>query len=357
MAKKELPEVFTDYLPFLDELKNSIRQAQIKAGLSVNRELVLLYWQIGKGILNQQATQGWGSNVIGQLAEDLKKSFPEMKGFSPRNLKYMRAFADAYPDLAFVQAAPAQITWYHNCTLLDKVKDPSERQYYTEQTIVNGWSRDVLVHQIESGLHTRQGKAITNFANTLPKPQSELAQQILKDPYNLEFLTLAPEALERDLERSLLEKLKDFLLELGTGFSFVGSQYHLEVGGQDYFLDLLFYHLKMRCFVIVDLKITDFKPEYAGKMGFYLAVADDQLRHETDQPSVGLILCKTRNSVVAEYTLRNSANPMGVSEYKVAQALPASLKASLPTIETIERELAKPFILDESLLDGPDVLE
>ncbi len=357
MAKKELPEVFTDYLPFLDELKNSIRQAQIKAGLSVNRELVLLYWQIGKGILNQQATQGWGSNVIGQLAEDLKKSFPEMKGFSPRNLKYMRAFADAYPDLAFVQAAPAQITWYHNCTLLDKVKDPSERQFYTEQTIVNGWSRDVLVHQIESGLHTRQGKAITNFANTLPKPQSELAQQILKDPYNLEFLTLAPEALERDLERSLLEKLKDFLLELGTGFSFVGSQYHLEVGGQDYFLDLLFYHLKMRCFVIVDLKITDFKPEYAGKMGFYLAVADDQLRHETDQPSVGLILCKTRNSVVAEYTLRNSANPMGVSEYKVAQALPASLKASLPTIETIERELAKPFILDESLLDGPDVLE
>lgn len=175
MAKKELPEVFTDYLPFLDELKNSIRQAQIKAGLSVNRELVLLYWQIGKGILNQQATQGWGSNVIGQLAEDLKKSFPEMKGFSPRNLKYMRAFADAYPDLAFVQAAPAQITWYHNCTLLDKVKDPSERQFYTEQTIVNGWSRDVLVHQIESGLHTRQGKAITNFANTLPKPQSELA--------------------------------------------------------------------------------------------------------------------------------------------------------------------------------------
>lgn len=357
MAKKELPEVFTDYLPFLDELKNSIRQAQIKAGLSVNRELVLLYWQIGKGILNQQATQGWGSNVIGQLAEDLKKSFPEMKGFSPRNLKYMRAFADAYPDLAFVQAAPAQITWYHNCTLLDKVKDPSERQFYTEQTIVNGWSRDVLVHQIESGLHTRQGGAITNFANTLPKPQSELAQQILKDPYNLEFLTLAPEALERDLERSLLEKLKDFLLELGTGFSFVGSQYHLEVGGQDYFLDLLFYHLKMRCFVIVDLKITDFKPEYAGKMGFYLAVADDQLRHETDQPSVGLILCKTRNSVVAEYTLRNSANPMGVSEYKVAQALPASLKASLPTIETLERELAKPFMLDESLLDGPDVLE
>lgn len=179
----------------------------------------------------------------------------------------------------------------------------------------------------------------------------------MKDPYNLEFLTLAPEALERDLERSLLEKLKDFLLELGTGFSFVGSQYHLEVGGQDYFLDLLFYHLKMRCFVIVDLKITDFKPEYAGKMGFYLAVADDQLRHETDQPSVGLILCKTRNSVVAEYTLRNSANPMGVSEYKVAQALPASLKASLPTIETLERELAKPFMLDESLLDGPHVLE
>lgn len=351
----ETPEI-TGYASFFDELKTAIRQAQLKAGLSVNRELTTLYWQIGKDILRQQADLGWGSKVIGLLAQDLKRTFPEMKGFSLRNLNYMRAFAEAYPDLAFVQAAPAQMPWYHNCTLLDKVKEPDYRHFYIQETIANGWSRDILVHQIESGLHKRQGQAITNFANTLPKPQSELAQQILKDPYNLDFLTLAPEALERDLERSLLDKLKAFLLELGSGFAFVGSQYHLQVGGQDYYLDLLFYHLKMRCFVIVDLKITDFIPEYAGKMGFYLSSVDDQLKHENDQPTIGLILCKTKNSIVAEYALRSTSSPIGVSEYRLAEPLPAGIEEALPAIEEIQKELAKPFYLDHSTLDGPDYL-
>lgn len=339
LVKNELSEIINDYKPLLDKLKGAIRQAQVKAGLAVNCELILLYWKIGKGILEQQAAQGWGSKIIEQLADDLKKSFPEMKGISARNLKYMRAFAEAYPELEIVQAAPAQFTWYHNCTLLDKVKDADARQFYITQTIQNGWSRDVLVHQIESGLHSRQGKAITNFGATLKKPHSELAQQILKDPYNLDFLTLAPEALERELEKGLLDKLKDFLLELGSGFSSVGSQYHLDVGGQDYFLDLLFYHLKMRCFVVVDLKITDFKPEYVGKMGFYLAAVDDQLKHQHDQPTIGLILCKTKNRIIAEYALRNSQNPMGVSKYKLSEPLPTQIAAALPTIEVLEKEL------------------
>jgi predicted nuclease of restriction endonuclease-like (RecB) superfamily len=250
--------------------------------------------------------------------------------------------------------APAKITWYHNCTLLDKVKDVVERRWYIAQTLEHGWTRDVLVHQIESGLHERQGRAITNFQSTLPKAQSELAQQILKDPYNFDFLSLGPNALERDLEKALLEKLRDFLLELGSGFSFVGSQYHLEVGGQDYYLDLLFYHLRMRCFVVVDLKITDFIPEYAGKMGFYLAAVDDQLRHSDDKPTIGLILCKTNNRIIAEYTLRNSQNPMGVSEYRLAQALPEAIGRELPPIEKLDHELGNRFVIGKSAINGPD---
>jgi predicted nuclease of restriction endonuclease-like (RecB) superfamily len=230
MAKKQLPETIEDYDAFLKELKDRIRQAQVRAALSVNRELVLLYWQIGQDILARQATTSWGAKVIDKLATDLRLSFPEMKGFSSRNLKYMRAFAEAYPDLTIVQAGPAQITWYHNCTLLDKVKKSEERVWYAFQTVEHGWTRDVLVHQIESGLYNRQGRAITNFGTTLPKPQSELAQQLLKDPYNFDFLTMTSEALENDLEKSLLVKLKEFLLELGSGFAFLGSQYHLEVG-------------------------------------------------------------------------------------------------------------------------------
>jgi predicted nuclease of restriction endonuclease-like (RecB) superfamily len=356
MVEKKLPDVISGYDGLLQELTESIRQAQVRAGLAINRELTLLYWKIGREIVERQQAQGWGAKVIDRLAEDLRKNFPEMKGLSARNLKYMRAFADAYPDFEFVQAGPAQITWYHNCTLLDKLKDNGERAWFVAQTVEHGWTRDVMVHQIESGLYNRQGRAITNFQSTLPQAQSELAQQMLKDPYNFDFLTLSSKMLEKDLEEGLLEKLRDFLLELGSGFSFVGSQYHLEVGGQDYFIDLLFYHLRMRCFVVVDLKITDFVPEYAGKMGFYLSAVDEQLRHTDDRPSVGLILCKTKNRIIAEYALRSTQSPIGVSEYKLAQPLPEAIREELPTVEKLEKELGDRFVIGKSLLDGPDKL-
>ena len=259
------------YDEFLRGLKERIRTAQVRAALAVNRELVLLYWRIGQDILERQRQSGWGSKVIDRLAADLRSAFPEMSGFSPRNLKYMRAFAEAWPDEDFVQQVAAQLPWFHNCTILDKLKNLAERIWYAQQTIENGWSRNILIHQIESNLFHRKGKAITNFDRTLPAPQSELAQQIIKDPYNFDFLSLGSEAKERDLERGLIAQLQKFLLELGVGFAFVGSQYPLEVDGEDFFIDLLFYHLKLRCFVVIDLKMDQFRPEYAGKMNFYLS--------------------------------------------------------------------------------------
>jgi predicted nuclease of restriction endonuclease-like (RecB) superfamily len=287
------------YDQFLDALKQRIRAAQVRAGLAVNQELILLYWQIGHDILARQQEQGWGARVIDRLAADLQRAFPEMKGFSPRNLRYMRAFAEAWPDEQIVQAPLAEITWHHNVAILEKVKSVEVRLWYVCQTIQHGWSRNVLVHQIDTGLYQRQGKALTNFERTLPAPQSELAQQILKDPYNFDFLTLAADAQERELERGLLEHLRAFLLELGVGFAFVGSQYPLEVGGEDFRLDLLFYHLRLRCFVVIDLKMSPFQPEFAGKMNFYLSAVDDLLRHPDDQPSIGIILCRTRNRLFA----------------------------------------------------------
>jgi len=309
--------------------------------VAVNRELVLLYWQIGREILARQREQGWGTKVIDQLARDLHQAFPDMQGFSPRNLKYMRALAEAWPDEAIVQGPLAQLTWYHNLTILEKLKSPEERLWYVRQAIEQGWSRNVLVIQIESGLYRRQGKALTNFEATLPAPQSDLAQQLIKDPYNFDFLTLTNDAQERDLERGLLGHLRQFLIELGVGFAFVGSQVPLEVGGDDFKLDLLFYHLKLRCFVVIDLKMTPFKPEYAGKMNFYLAAVDDLLRHPDDKPSIGLVLCKTKNRIVAEYALRNVATPMGISEFRHLEQLPEQLKGTLPTIQQIEAELGK----------------
>jgi len=324
------------YDDFLRDLKERIRSAQVRAVLAVNRELVLLYWQIGRDILTRQQQQGWGAKVIERLSADLRSSFPEMKGFSRTNLLYMRAFAEAYPDEQIVQQLAGQIPWFHNCTLLDKVKNPTERLWYIQQTTQHGWSRNVLIHQIESGLYHRQGKATTNFDRTLPQPQSELAQQLLKDPYNFDFLSLGKDALERDLERALIDHIRDFLLELGVGFAFVGSQYHLEVGGQDFYLDLLFYHLRLRCYVVVDLKMSDFQPEFSGKMNFYLSAADDLLRHPDDQPSIGIILCKSKNQAIAEYALRDLNKPIGVSAYQLQSALPEQLKNSLPTIEELE---------------------
>ena len=309
------------YQDFLTRLKAQIRTAQVRAALSVNQELVLLYWQIGKEILTRQKEDGWGTRVIERLAKDLRSEFPDMQGLSARNLSYMKAFAEAWPDDSILQQAVAKLSWGHNVRLLDRVKMPEERLWYAQQTIQNGWSRNVLLMQIESGLYRRQGKAITNFQTALPAPQSDLTQQILKDPYNFDFLTLTNEAQERDLERGLPAQLRRFLIELGVGFAFVGNQVPLEVGGEEFKLDILFYHLKLRCLVVIDLKMGAFKPEYAGKMNFYLSAVDDMLRHSDDKPSIGLILCKAKNGIVAEYALRDIAKPLGISEFKHLEKL------------------------------------
>ena len=331
MSQSLLP---ANYETFLSELKTRVRAAQVKAALAVNSELVMLYWQIGRAILEQQAANGWGAKVIDRLSADLKREFPDQSGFSARNLKYMRRFAEVWPDEAFVQQVAAQIPWFHNCVLMDKVSEPQEREFYIRQTIENGWSRNVLVLQIESGLHKRLGAAPNNFARTLPAPQSDLAAQLLKDPYNFEFLTLADDARERELERGLTERVRDFLLELGAGFAFVGSQYHLQIAPgtpdeEDFYLDLLFYHFKLHCFVVIDLKMGAFTPEHSGKMNFYLAVVDDLLKSEQDAPSIGLILCKTKNDVKVEYALRGLNAPLGVAGFQLAQALEAQLKEAL----------------------------
>lgn len=334
-------EITEGYQSFLRDLRERIRGARVRAALAVNAELVMLYWQIGRAILDRQQRHGWGAKVIDRLSADLRHAFPDMKGFSPRNLKYMRAFAEAYLDEQFVQQVVAQIPWGHNVRILDALSEPAEREFYARQTIEYGWSRNVLIHQIESGLYKRQGKAITNFERTLPSPQSDLAGQLLKDPYAFDFLTLGEDALERDLERCLLDHIRQFLLELGVGFAFVGSQYHLEVGGQDFYIDLLFYHLRLRCYVVIDLKVSEFQPEFAGKMNFYLSAVDERLRHDDDQPSIGIILCKTKNKVIVEYTLRDTNKPMGVSTYQLTESLPKRLKGNLPSVEEFEAELGE----------------
>jgi predicted nuclease of restriction endonuclease-like (RecB) superfamily len=336
---KPTAEVATQsYTAFVGDLKRKITEARHRASLSVNRELILLYWSIGRDILDRQEREGWGTKVIDRLAVDLAHAFPQMTGLSARNLKYMRAFAGAWPDGEFVQRVVAQLPWGHNVSLLDSVKATEERAWYAQQASEHGWSRAVLVHQIESALFARQGSALTNFTRTLPAEQSDLAQQLLKDPYTFDFLALGPDMLERDLERGLIEHMRALILELGKGFAFVGSQYHLEVGGQDYYLDLLFYHLRLRCFVVIELKIEEFKPEFAGKMNFYLSAVDDQLRHEDDQPTIGIILCKGRNEVIVEYALRDSSKPMGVAQYQLSPALPPQLQQALPTAEEFARE-------------------
>jgi Uncharacterized conserved protein len=329
------------YEVLLADLKNRIRAARVHAALSVNRELIQLYWHIGRTILERQDREGWGSKVIDRLADDLRQEFPDMKGLSRANLFYMRAFADAYPEVSIVQQLVGQLPWGHNVTLITKIKDPALREWYAGACIENGWSRAVMVAQIETSLHKRQGAAQSNFTHTLPAPQSELAQQILKDPYNFDFLTLHDQAVERDLQKGLLEHLKDFMLELGVGFAFVGNEYHLEVAGDDFYLDLLFYHLKLRCFVVVELKMTEFKPEYAGKINFYLSAVDDLLRHSADNPTIGILLCKSKNRVIVEYSLRDMHKPLGIAEYKLAQSLPDDLKGNLPTIEELEKELGE----------------
>lgn len=330
------------YDDFLRGLKSRIHSAQTRAALAVNRELVLLYWQIGRDILARQERERWGAKIIERLAADLRAEFPEMQGLSRANLMYMRSFAAAWDSEEIVQQLVGQIPWGQNITIITKLKTRSDREWYARKVIEHGWSRTVLVHQIDSGLIRRQGKAVTNFQSTLPAPHSDLANEILKDPYNFDFLTVGEEAHERDIEQELVKHITKFLLELGTGFSFVGKQYHLEVGEEDFYIDLLFYHLKLRCYVVIELKATTFKPEHTGKLNFYLSAVDAQLRHETDNPSIGLILCKdNKNRLVAEYALKDISKPVGISEYQLMAAIPENMKGSLPTIEELEAELSQ----------------
>lgn len=327
------------YALWLDELKGRIHGAQQRTALAVNRELVQLYWQIGRDILQRQATQGWGSRVIERLAHDLRVAFPGMKGFSRANLMYMRAFAEAWPDAAIVQQAVGQLPWGHNLVLLSKLKAPEIRLAYAQAAIEHGWSRNVLNIHIETRRLERSGQAITNFVERLPMSGSDLAQQSLKDPYLFDFLDVGNEADEREIESALVKHITQFLLELGAGFAFVGRQVHLEVGGDDFFIDLLFYHLKLRCYVVIELKAEKFKPEHLGQLSFYITAVDRQVKAEQDAPTIGLLLCKSKNEVVAEYALGDKSQPMGVAEYKLLESLPEELQTNLPSIEQIEREL------------------
>jgi len=332
-----------EYVAFVKELKHRVRSAQLRAAAAVNQELILLYWGIGRGILERQEELGWGSGVVDQLSRDLRATFPEMKGFSRRNLLFMRSLAKAWPDEEVVKQLVSQLPWGHNIRLLQKVKGPKERRWYLRHAVMHGWSRDVLVHQIDSQLFQRQGAAPSNFAATLPPLQSDLARQTLKDPYNLDFLTLAADAQERHLERGLVEHIRDFLVELGAGFAFMGTQVHVEVAGRDFYLDMLFYHVKLRAFVVVELKAGEFQPEHTGKLNFYLSAVDDALRHPGDNPSIGLLLCKSKDNLLVEYALRDMAKPIGVArwETRLVESLPEELQGSLPTVEELEAELSR----------------
>ena len=377
------------YAAITAKIKTEIETARLRAAISVNQHLLVLYWKIGKIILEQQNAEGWGTKVIERLSNDLRREYPDMKGTSARNLGYMKSFAEAYPefvqqavaqiqsdqivqvplaqntensilqqpvaklnddlilqvplaklqDNTIVQAPLAKLTWYHHITLINKVKNFDERLFYINKTVENNWSRNVLVHQIESGLYNRQGKAISNFVQTLPALQSDLAHEMLKDPYKFDFLNLSEQYFEKDLENALVSHITKFLLELGAGFSYVGRQYHLEIGGEDFYIDLLFYHLKLRSYIVIELKTGKFIPEHASKLNFYLSAVDDLLKHKTDNPTLGILICKERNKVIAEYALRDINKPIGVAAYELTQAIPENFKGSLPTIEEIENEL------------------
>ncbi len=367
------------YAPWLAALKDRVRSAQLQAAARVNRELIALYWEIGAALIEAQQHEGWGAAVIPRLSRDLQSEFPAMQGFSVRNLKYMLRFAREHglppkvqqpvallsagvspvetsivpqpaaqlerpaASAVIVQQPAALLPWGHHLVLMEKVKDRAARAWYMQAAVAHGWSRSVLTAQIAQRAHARAGKAVTNFAATLPPSQSDLAQQTLRDPYLFDFLALGPAARERDLEQGLADHIQQFLVSLGTGFAFVGRQVHLEVGGQDYYLDLLFYHLRLRCFVVVDLKMEAFQPEFAGKMNFYLSAVDDQLRHRDDQPSLGLLLCQEKNRLTVEYALRDLKKPIGVAEWRtrLVDSLPKKLQGSLPSVAEIERELGR----------------
>lgn len=332
----------SEYKTFLQEIKERIKSARLHAVLAVNQELIKFYWETGKAILVKQKTKKWGSKFLDQLSYDLRNEFHEMQGFSKRNLENMRGFASLYPKLEFAKQAVSQLPWGHIVRLIQTIKDNQEREWYAQQTIKNGWSRAVMEMQVESDLYHRQSlndQKITNYLQHLPKSQSDLAQNMLKDPYKFDFLTIQGKAREREIEAALIAHIRDFLLELGQGFAFVGSQIPLTFDEQEFFIDLLFYHLTLRCYVVIEIKTTKFKPEHTGQLGFYLAAVDDQLKKKHDNRTIGILLCKSKNKIIAEYALRNISAPIGLSEYSISKSLPKELKTNLPSIEEIEAEL------------------
>jgi predicted nuclease of restriction endonuclease-like (RecB) superfamily len=339
-SRAELPG---DYLSTLTDIKRRIQEERLRVVVTANTAMVGLYWDIGRLILDRQSNAGWGAKVIDRLSADLRDAYPDMQGFSPRNLKYMRAFAAAWPDAEIVQRVVARLPWRQNIALLERLDDPETRLWYADQAMQQGWSQPILRMHIDNRDHERHGKAISNFPKTLPSAESDVAQQIFKDPYLFDFLGTADPRREREVEQALVDHIQRFLLELGTGFAFVGRQVLLEVGDQDFFVDLLFYHLKLRCFVVVELKAVHFEPAFVGQLNLHLSAADDLLRHPDDKPTIGLLLCRSKNKIVVEYALRNLAKPIGVAEWetKLVEKLPDNLRGSLPTVEEIEAELGE----------------
>jgi len=338
-TSSDLPD---DYGVVLEDIKKRIRSERLRVTLAANSAMIMLYWDIGKLILERQESQGWGARVIDRLSHDLKQAFPETSGFSPRNLKYMRKFADAWPDRKIVQCTVAQIPWRSNLTLLERCKGSEARLWYARKTVENGWSRDILALQIDASLHDRQGKAVNNFQDALPPSDSDMAAQVFKDPYLFDFLGTADPRKEREVEQALVDHIQKFLMEMGAGFAFVGRQVLLEVGDNDFYADLLFYHLHLRCFIVVELKAVPFDPAFVGQLNLYLSAVDDLMCHPEDKPTIGLLLCKSRDRLVAEYALRGLQKPIGVAEWetRLVETLPVELEGSLPTIEEIEAELS-----------------
>jgi predicted nuclease of restriction endonuclease-like (RecB) superfamily len=375
MENEKSIESFKNYASFLKEVKGRIQKAQVKANFAANRELLILYWNVGRMVCAAQDSAGWGKRVIPRLSQDIKNELPGINGFSVTNIKRMTLFYREYINFNLIgpqavgqlkksgleeskkspqavgqiqEAANADLQhlvtglpWGHNVLLMEKIKDRQERAWYMSQCLKHGWSRNILDIHIKNHAYERRGKATTNFNRTLPPIHSDMAQQTLKDPYIFDFLTIDNKFRERELETELLKHIQEFLVELGVGFAFVGRQYHIEVGNTDFYIDLLFYHLKLRCYVVIELKKGPFKPEHAGKLNFYLNVTDKELRQKDDQPSIGLIFCQDKNRVVAEYALQDIDKAIGVSEYQLTQILPEELKSSLPTVDEIERELGR----------------
>lgn len=336
-----LSEMDEAYFRFIEEIKNEIKNRRISVVLSANSSMICMYWNIGRAVLEKQNQQGWGTKVIDRMAKDLKEAFPEMSGFSPRNIKYMRKFADCWKDYSIVQRVVAQLPWRTNISLLDKLPDEESRLWYAYKAIENGWSKNILDIQIETKLKERTGKAINNFPNTLPPMDSDMVAQNFKDPYLFDFLGTDMPRREVEIEKKLTEHIQKFLLELGQGFAFVGRQVHLEVGNQDFYIDLLFYHLKLHCYIVIELKACDFEPGFVSQLTMYQNIVDDILKHPEDKPTIGLLLVKGKNKTVVEYSLSGFNKPIGVADWQnqLQNSLPENLKSSLPSIEEIEKEL------------------